>query len=710
MLQPFKGPSNKLRQGLSPLPLVRKASGDPCRTFDEALDRWIDFFGQMEGGRRVLFQQQWMTWRQHLTEFKQDSLHLAVADVPSLCEMEFACRHMAAGKASGIDSIPSELCRHCPPAVARHLYSLLLKLCAHGQEALSHKGGYLIPIWKGKQQKDCCESFRSILLSSSLGKIIHKSLRSKQMNMYEQFLQAQQLGGRRGTPVVLGCHQVRAFQRLCAQLRQPSALLFIDLQEAFYRVVRPLVVEGTLDDEHIASMASRLGLDEGFLQDLHVHLRAPCSLHRAGLPDHLVRAISALHTDTFFKLPHQEDQVATHLGSRPGDSFADVIFGYLMASVLHSFQKQMDALGLLCRFPQEQALRLDAPLQEDGPLPFIGPCWMDDLCICLTAPSNEALESALSVASGTILDTFKGLAMTPNLKPGKTAVLVTPCGAGSRRWKTRLFGPVSDGYFHCLGEHHPYRIPLVTGYTHLGGNVHFSGNIKKELRLRVGQAHQEFNKHRTLLYQNRHFGMDKRREMFHSLILSRLLYGAETWVFHDQRSRDYLHGSLIGLFKRLLKCRASTHISDEEVLFRTGLSSPTDLLRARRLRYLGSLCAIGETTCWGLLNRDREWVCLVQDDLKWMWRQLSNTCRLGDPEHHLARWLEIITWHRSYWKRLVRRALEHAIGVQRRQFQVASAHVHLLDRLTHHGFLQRPAIFTSETCCGPTFCFWMHAM
>ena len=488
MLQPFKGPSNKLRQGLSPLPLVRKASGDPCRTFDEALDRWIDFFGQMEGGLRVPFQQQWLTWRQHLAEFRQDSLHLAVADVPSLCEMEFACRHMAAGKASGIDSIPSELCRYCPPAVGRHLYSLLLKLCAHGQEALSHKGGYLIPIWKGKQQKDCCESFRSILLSSSLGKIIHKSLRSKQMNMYEQFLQAQQLGGRRGTPVVLGCHQVRAFQRLCAQLRQPSALLFIDLQEAFYRVVRPLVVTGTLEDEHIASLASRLGLDEGFLQDLHVHLRDPCSLHRAGLPDHLVRAISALHTDTFFKLPHQEDQVATHLGSRPGDSFADVIFGYLMASVLHSFQKQMDALGLLCRFPQEQALRLDAPLQEDGPLPFIGPCWMDDLCICLTAPSNEALESALSVASGTILDTFKGLAMTPNLKPGKTAVLVTPCGAGSRRWKTRLFGPVSDGYFHCLGEHHPYRIPLVTGYTHLGGNVHFSGNIKKELRLRVGQS------------------------------------------------------------------------------------------------------------------------------------------------------------------------------------------------------------------------------
>ena len=360
-----------------------------------------------------------------------------------------------------------------------------------------------------------------------------------------------------------------------------------------------------------------------------------------------------------------------------------------MASVLHTFQQQMTDLGLLCCFPQEKGLQLHASELTEGTVPFVGPCWMDDLCICLTAPSNPALESALRVASGAILDIFKGLAMTPNLKPGKTAVLISPRGAGTRNWKTRLFGPVSDGFFHCIGEHHPYQIPIVTGYTHLGGKVHFSGTLKKEIQIRIGQANQEFNRHRTLLYQNKHFSMDKKREIFHSLILSRLLYGAETWVLQDQRSKDYLHGSLIGLFKRLLKCRAGTHISDDEVLYRTGMSSPTDLLRARRLRYLGSLCEVGDSACWGLLNRDRDWIDLVRDDLRWMWRQLSHTCTLGDPDLHLARWIEIITWHRSYWKRLVRRALEHAIGVQRRSFQVSRAHVHMLALLEHSGLVHR---------------------
>ena len=73
-------------------------------------------------------------------------------------------------------------------------------------------------------------------------------------------------------PVTLGGHQVRAFQRHCAQLGTPSALLFIDLQEAFYRVLRPLVVDGPIDDASIAAMAARIGLDGGFLHDLHAAL------------------------------------------------------------------------------------------------------------------------------------------------------------------------------------------------------------------------------------------------------------------------------------------------------------------------------------------------------------------------------------------------------------------------------------------------------
>ena len=241
--------------------------------------------------------------------------------------------------------------------------------------------------------------------------------------------------------------------------------------------------------------------------------------------------------------------------------------------------------GLLMHIPTEEAFgkEISSPRAR---FPFVGPCWMDDLCICLTATSNNRLENALGTATGAILDTFKSCAMTPNLQPGKTAIVVTPRGLGTHSWKKRLFGPSTDGYFFCIGEHHAYRVPLVTEYTHVGGKVHFSNTVKKEIKFRLGQAHQEFNKHRKLLYQNVNFAMDKKRELFHSLILSRLLYGAETWTILDQKTKEYLQGGIIGLFKRLLKWPCDRPVSDEEVLFRTGMSSPSELLRVRRLRYL----------------------------------------------------------------------------------------------------------------------------
>ena len=441
--------------------------------------------------------------------FLQSDLIIPIEEVPSLCDLEQACRLSAAGKATGLDAIPSEICKYCPRAVALHLYSLMLKTCAHGQEALAHKGGILLPIWKGKHLKDQCSAFRSILLSSCLGKVMHKAVRTKQLDLYQHFLHHQQLGGRRGVPVTLGGHQVRAFQRICAQRGQPSALLFVDLQEAFYRVLRPLVVDGPIDDVTIATMAARIDLDEGFLHDLRAALQQPCALEEAGIPSHLRRAIRALHTDTFFQLPMQHDQVVTQIATRPGD----VIFGFLMAKVLQKFQQVMDAEGLLLPVPIEDSLAFEAAVPSDN-FSFVGPCWMDDLCVCLTAETNEKLDSALGFATGVLLDSFKSYAMTPNLQPGKTAVLISPRGPGTNHWKRKMFGPMSDGCFLSLGEHHSYRVPIVTEYTHLGGKVHFSTKLRKEIKTRLGQAHQEFNRHRKLLYQNRHFQMDKKKELF----------------------------------------------------------------------------------------------------------------------------------------------------------------------------------------------------
>lgn len=147
-LRPFMGSSQKLRQGLAPLPLIKDAQGKPCVSHTAALQRWIEFFSEMEGGERVDETKQRAYWRDSLKSLRTFILDIPITEMPSLTELEHTCRQVAAGKASGMDNIPAELIRYCPKIAARQLYSLLLKIAVQGQEPLEHKGGYLIPIWK----------------------------------------------------------------------------------------------------------------------------------------------------------------------------------------------------------------------------------------------------------------------------------------------------------------------------------------------------------------------------------------------------------------------------------------------------------------------------------------------------------------------------------------------------------------------------------
>eukprot|EP00435_Cladocopium_sp_Y103_P012620 s1505_g3.t1 len=55
---------------------------------------------------------------------------------------------------------------------------------------------------------------------------------------------------------------------------------------------------------------------------------------------------------------------------------------------------------------------------------------------------------------------------------------------------------------------------------------------------------------------------------------------------------------------------------------------------------------------------------------EWLWSNLKYFCDLGHPTTQIERWLEIAQHHRSYWKRLIKRAVTHAIQ-QRAKFSAA---------------------------------------
>eukprot|EP00435_Cladocopium_sp_Y103_P066288 s450_g28.t1 len=697
------GPTNLKNLKKPTLPMLAKPDGQMCATAEQLLDEWVTFFGAMEGGQRMDRTDLEHHWRTALESFVQPLLDLGPNDVPTLTDLEQAFRRVKSGKAQGLDLIPPEVCNACPTLLARQYFSALLKLLTHGQESLHHKGGLLVPAHKGKGPVALPESYRSLLISSHMGKVLHRTVRQFQADLADRYMCAQQLGGRRHVPVTLGVHEARSFLRFGQGQSRSVGLLLVDLTEAFYRVLRPLAVGCPYTDEQIASIASRLNMPTDTLHELYQHLQEPDALTQAQLPPHLQRTIRALHTNTFFQMHGQTDCCHTTIGSRPGDSFADVVFSYLFARVLKNFQHKIEALGL-----QEYVPDMDTfdPWNRPPPhapcMPYLGPVWMDDLCVGVTADTPAALLSKAGTTASVLLETLESFGMTPNLKRGKTELLVSLRGPGVRASKRQLFGPHSDGTLPVVCETGTKHITVTGQYLHLGGQLHHSGDHRHEMRRRLALAHSTFTSHRRSMFQNAAIPLKKRVELFRTLVLSRLMYGSDSWVLVDLKSRQFWQASVIRLYRRLLRASHDAHLSDEAVLNALHLPSPSELLRQTRLRYIGTLHQCSAVVTRGLLNSDTAWCALLCEDLQWMWRQLANSSQLPDPATHFASWRYLWQYHGHYWKGLIKRAVQHAILQRYNNAIVCEAHCHILHRLTTQGRIQVPTcVFDSDDPATP---------
>ena len=208
-------------------------------------------------------------------------------------------------------------------------------------------------------------------------------------------------------------------------------------------------------------------------------------------------------------------------------------------------------------------------------------------------------------------------------------------GPGSRKAKGDYYGPHSPGTSPVLGEHGLHQVQLVSAYRHLGGILHHTGDQHAEIKRRTGIAHQAFNQNRKVVFQNTKIDIRKRCELFEMLVLSKFLYGADTWIAMDNRTMARFQASIFKLYRRLLQRQAQWHISDEEVLDKLRLPCPTDLLRRARLRYFCTLVQMMQSDIWALLARDTEWMGLLEQDILWMWTQLRNSSGLPDPRENL---------------------------------------------------------------------------
>ena len=521
-LRPLLGPPKRLCRDRAPLPGVKLADGSVAPTSDANLDRWVEHFSAIEGGFRLPREQLAAMCVARQMSRSAEHFELGPGDLPSLSRVEAVARNTAVSKAMGVDCIPGELA-HCAPAeLSRAVYPLLLKIWLRNAEPLHFKGGTQHSVWKRKGPQDQCDGFRAILVTSVIGKLNHALLRQSCIDAMAASGSALQIGGLPKFPVIFGSLVVRLFQASASQ--ECYGLIFLDLREAFYRVVRPLLVNGLDELSHVQAIVDRLQLPTWAAADIVALWKRPAT-SRTSLTLHQQALWRENFSDAWFQLPGQHDLVRTSTGSRPGDSLADAGLYFLFTWVLKSVTTTLRHEGWLQPVPWDERM-LDNLHSVDSPAHLCWPLdvtWMDDLCLLLRFNSPHLCATGTSFAAGILVDTCLRHGMEPNLGPGKTECIVQYRGKGARelRRAAHSLSPPSLPLMSQLWKQ--ARIRIVPRYKHLGGLVFHSGGLLDESRSRVGQAWSAFNRHYKSVCANPGVCLSDKCQIYTSIVESSLL-------------------------------------------------------------------------------------------------------------------------------------------------------------------------------------------
>ncbi|CAE7575846.1 unnamed protein product [Symbiodinium sp. CCMP2592] len=627
-LKPILGPPKRKARTHKGLPLVLMRDGNPATTAEEVEDTWVQHFaGAAKSNHRGI-----------------DLIPITKEDLPSRIELETALRATSTGRASGLDGIPGEALHFAVAAASEALYPLLLKTSLRLAEPVQFKGGSLEAAWKGK--------------GSPAGK------------PFIAFFPLQ-LGGLPSCPVTAVSHSVRLFVAAARARKRSFAVLFLDLQEAFYRVCRPLLTGESLSDEAIAHVATTIRLPHGVLHELHLHLSGGSVFEGSGASPWLSQAMGEVLEATWFRFKAGPSLVQTGIGSRPGDNCADVIFSFLFSRVLQELSKDMAAMGCTTQLPYQDSMRdaiFQTPAGPSQSIDIFDATWMDDLALMMLSDSAESVVTKAGQVTGALIDACLSRALLPNLARGKTELIIVPSGAGSKGVRARLFRDKEPSIAIPSRLWTAARVRVVTSYRHLGGTIHFTGDLAREVRSRVALAHDAFQKRKRQIFGSPAVPKSAKATLYNSLILSVLLHGAGTWPSLSETALS----SLGSAYERMAchMCRPhwdfdqALHAGRDQVLAYLGLPSITVLLHIHRLIHLLLFVRLKLGQLWALAHWEGDWLASVRSSLDWLWRTVRHSSETRPWEAIWPDWLHQLHTAPGKWKSLLKRAQAKAIHVE----------------------------------------------
>ena len=142
----------------------------------------------------------------------------------------------------------------------------------------------------------------------------------------------------------------------------------------------------------------------------------------------------------------------------------------------------------------------------------------------------------------------EGLGLQPNLKRGKTSILLRLAGKGAQAAKRAAF-PKGEPRLHLRDL--DVNVEIVANYTHLGGVLDHRGRMDQEARRRIAVAATAYDAGKQVLFGNRTIDLEARTAVFEATVRP-TIFNLCLWV-PGGSAWEKLNIGYTGLVRRLLQ-------------------------------------------------------------------------------------------------------------------------------------------------------------
>ena len=431
---------------------------------------------------------------------------------PTLGEVTVAIAGLKNNKTAGPDGIPGEVYKYGGRPLLFRIHAFVLSCWSAGRVPQQWRDANIVTIYKRKGARQDCGNYRGISLLATAGKILAKIMLGRlSASVIGILLPESQSGFRSGRSTSDSIFVARQLIEKSREHRVPLNFAFIDIVKAFDTVNRPL----------LWSLLTRLGCPPTFvsvLKSLHDNMQARI-------------IVDGDVTEPF----------TLCAGVKQGCVLAPLLFNTYIAAATLLARSQLSAEDAdVVRYRTDGSLfnlsRLKAKSKTNEALIY-DLQYADDAA--LVAPSASALQKGLTAIS----------------------IAYSDCGLeiNTRKTVAMSIGEDQSPQF-IVGDS---ELSSVDNFCYLGSILSTSATLDAEIQARLRHASAAFGRLRSRVYNNRDFKIKTRAAVYSSVVLSVLLYGAETWIIYRRQIRT-LEGFHIRCIRSILGVSWRNRIPHEE--------------------------------------------------------------------------------------------------------------------------------------------------